>query len=186
MALRPWPRIRAAKGKVEDPSELKFKEGDRLGFIVPAETTDKLLIFASDGRFFTVDCSKLPSARGHGEPLRLKVDKKGLRYEVDLPDTAQARDVRELIRRGDVSGSSFGFVVQGDEWDESQMKSGKLPLRTLTKLELFDVSPVTYPAYPQTSVSARSKAQTLAESGQVALRQRMAARVAIERAKAWR
>ncbi|NBU27221.1 MAG: DNA topoisomerase IV subunit A, partial [Caulobacteraceae bacterium] len=66
--------IRAAKGKVDDPSELKFKEGDRLGFLVPAETTDKLLIFASDGRFFTLECSKLPSARGHGEPLRLMVD----------------------------------------------------------------------------------------------------------------
>ena len=58
--------IRAAKGKVEDPSELKFKEGDKLGFLVPAETTDKLIIFASDGRFFTIGCDKLPGARGHG------------------------------------------------------------------------------------------------------------------------
>src|SRR6185503_6690541 len=49
---RGW--IRAAKGRVEDPSELKFKEGDKLAFLVPAETTDKLLIFASDGRFFTL------------------------------------------------------------------------------------------------------------------------------------
>ncbi len=63
---RGW--IRAAKGKVDDPSELKFKEGDKLGFLAPAETTDKLLIFASDGRFFTLSCDNLPSARGHGEP----------------------------------------------------------------------------------------------------------------------
>jgi topoisomerase-4 subunit A len=62
LSERGW--IRAAKGKVEDPSELKFKEGDKLGFLVPAETTDKLLIFASDGRFFTLGCDKLPSARG--------------------------------------------------------------------------------------------------------------------------
>jgi topoisomerase-4 subunit A len=72
LSERGW--IRAAKGKVDDPSELKFKEGDKLAFLVPAETTDKLLIFATDGRFFTLGCDKLPSARGHGEPLRLMLD----------------------------------------------------------------------------------------------------------------
>lgn len=98
--------------------------------------------------------------------LRLSVDKKGLKYEVDLPDTTVARDVRELIKRGDVSGSSFAFHVDedGSEWDDSEMKKGKLPLRTITKAELFDVSPVTYPAYPQTSVSARSKAEAAVEA----------------------
>lgn len=116
--------------------------------------------------------------------LRLKVDKKGLRYDVDLPDTAQARDIRELIRRGDVSGSSFGFVVQGDEWDETPLKSGKLPLRTLTKVELYDVSPVTYPAYPQTSVSARSRVQTATEAEQAMGRRRLvSARIAVERSR---
>jgi HK97 family phage prohead protease len=96
--------------------------------------------------------------------LRLKADKKGLRYEVDLPDTAQAKDVRTLIARGDVSGSSFGFIVEEDEWDEREVKKGKLPLRTIRKAALFDVSPVTYPAYPQTSVSARSKAEASVEA----------------------
>ena len=60
---------------MEDPSELKFKEGDSLHFLVPTpRTTDKFLILASDGRFFTLACDKLPSARGHGEPLRLMLD----------------------------------------------------------------------------------------------------------------
>ena len=72
LSERGW--IRAAKGAVADPSELKFKEGDKLGFLVPAETTDKLLILTSDGRFFTLGCDKLPSARGQGEPLRLMLD----------------------------------------------------------------------------------------------------------------
>ena len=58
LSERGW--IRAAKGRVEDPSELKFKEGDKLAFLVPAETIDKLMIFASDGRFFTLACDKLP------------------------------------------------------------------------------------------------------------------------------
>jgi topoisomerase-4 subunit A len=72
LSERGW--IRAVRGKVEDPSELKFKEGDKLGFVVPAFTTDKILVFASDGRVFTLAGDKLPPGRGHGEPLRLLVD----------------------------------------------------------------------------------------------------------------
>jgi topoisomerase-4 subunit A len=72
LSERGW--IRAVRGKVEDPSELKFKEGDKLGFVVPAYTTDKILIFASDGRVFTLQGDKLPPGRGHGEPLRLLID----------------------------------------------------------------------------------------------------------------
>jgi topoisomerase-4 subunit A len=62
LSERGW--IRAVRGKVEDPSELKFKEGDKLGFVVPAFTTDKVLIFASDGRVFTLAGDKLPPGRG--------------------------------------------------------------------------------------------------------------------------
>jgi topoisomerase-4 subunit A len=101
--------IRAAKGKVDDPSELKFKEGDRLGFLVPAETTDKLLIFASDGRFFTLECSKLPSARGHGEPLRLMVD---LDDKVKIVDVFPHKAGR---RRLLASAEGYGFVLPEDE-----------------------------------------------------------------------
>lgn len=117
--------------------------------------------------------------------LRLSVDKKGLRYEVDLPDTAQARDVRTLIQRGDVSGSSFAFRVEdeGAQWDETEVKKGKLPLRTITRAELFDVSPVTYPAYPQTSVSARSKACEAVETAKVEAERREAAKPADQKAR---
>src|SRR3990167_4007738 len=62
------------------------------------------------------------------ETLALSVDSRGLKYEVMLPDTANARDVRTLIKRGDVSGSSFAFRVEADEWDEKPTKEGKLPL----------------------------------------------------------
>lgn len=96
--------------------------------------------------------------------LRLKSDRKGLRYDVDLPDTAAGRDVKTLVERGDVSGSSFGFVVEEDEWIDGKVeKNGTmtLPLRTIRKASLFDVSPVTYPAYPQTTVTARSKAEAV-------------------------
>ena len=107
LSERGW--IRAAKGKVEDPSELKFKEGDKLGFIVAAETTDKLLIFASDGRFFTIGCDKLPGARGHGEPLRLMLD---------LDDKTDIIDIfphKPGTKRVIASKEGYGFILPEEE-----------------------------------------------------------------------
>ena len=104
---RGW--IRAAKGAVQDPSELKFKEGDSLAFLVPAETTDKLLLFASDGRFFTIGCDKLPSGRGHGEPLRLMVD---------IDDAVKILDVfthKPGRKRVIASKAGYGFILPEDE-----------------------------------------------------------------------
>ena len=107
LSERGW--IRAAKGRVEDPSELKFKEGDRLGFLVPAETTDKLLIFASDGRFFTLACDKLPSARGQGEPLRLMLE---LDDKVQIVAVFPHKPGRKRVL---ASSGGYGFVLPEDE-----------------------------------------------------------------------
>jgi topoisomerase-4 subunit A len=107
LSERGW--IRAAKGRIDDPSELKFKEGDALGFLVPAETTDKLLLFASDGRFFTLPGDKLPSARGQGEPLRLMLD---------LDDRVEILAVfpyRAGAKRVLASKAGYGFVMPEDE-----------------------------------------------------------------------
>jgi topoisomerase-4 subunit A len=107
LSERGW--IRAAKGRVDDPSELKFKEGDKLAFAVPAETTDKLVIFASDGRFFTLGCDKLPGARGHGEPVRLMID---LDDKVDILDVF----VHTPGARRFVAGKQgYGFILPEDE-----------------------------------------------------------------------
>ena len=91
--------------------------------------------------------------------LRLAEDKIGLAIECDLPDTAQARDLMELMKRGDITQMSFGFRVLNDVW---AMADGN-PIRTLQAVELFDVSPVTFPAYPQTDVGMRGLAEILAE-----------------------
>jgi topoisomerase-4 subunit A len=107
LSERGW--IRAARGRVEDPSELKFKEDDKLGFLVPAETTDKLLIFASDGRFFTLACDKLPSARGAGEPLRLMLD---LDDRVDIVDVFAHKPGRKRVL---ASKAGYGFIMPEDE-----------------------------------------------------------------------
>jgi topoisomerase-4 subunit A len=107
LSERGW--IRAAKGRIEDPSELKFKEGDSLGFLVPAETTDKLMIFTSDGRFFTLPCDKLPSARGQGEPLRLMLD---LDDKVKIVDVFPHKPGRKRVL---ASSGGYGFVLPEDE-----------------------------------------------------------------------
>jgi len=107
LSERGW--IRAAKGKIDDPSELKFKEGDKLGFLVPAETTDKLLIFSSDGRFFTIGCDKLPSARGHGEPVRMMIE---LDDKVKIVDVFPFKAGRKRIL---ASKLGYGFLMPEEE-----------------------------------------------------------------------
>src|SRR3546814_17731387 len=66
--------IRTIKGHVEANGELKFKEGDRARFALHAETTDKLLLLGTNGRFYTLGVDKLTGGRGHGEPIRLMID----------------------------------------------------------------------------------------------------------------
>lgn len=84
--------------------------------------------------------------------LRLHEDAHGLLTEIDLPPTTVGRDLYESVRRGDVSAMSFGFRVVKDVWPERN-------LRELVDVELFDVSVVTFPAYPQTTVDVRNGQQ---------------------------
>ena len=66
--------IRAMKGHVTDTASIKFKDGDKAAFIVPCQTTDKIILFASNGKFYTIGADKLPGGRGNGEPIRLMID----------------------------------------------------------------------------------------------------------------
>ena len=84
--------------------------------------------------------------------LRLDVDARGLKVEIDVPDTMDGRDLWTLVERGDVSGMSFGFRVTKQEWDET----GDLPVRTIHEVELFEVSAVAFPAYDDTTLAVRS------------------------------
>jgi HK97 family phage prohead protease len=86
--------------------------------------------------------------------LRLATDDAGLAFEVDLPDTQLGRDVRELVRRGDLDGASFGFLPGADAWTRA---GDGLQVRTHTSIsELVDVSLATFPAYAGTDVVLRS------------------------------
>lgn len=85
--------------------------------------------------------------------LRLREDEVGLLSEIDPPDTQHARDVVSLIERGDVTQMSFSFVVLSDKW---RIDDNERYVRRILQAKLYDVSPVTYPAYPATDVSVRA------------------------------
>lgn len=84
--------------------------------------------------------------------LQLEEDEKGLKVRIYPPDTQWARDLMTSIDRGDINQMSFGFVVEKDHWGVENERD----VRSLEKVRLFDVSPVTYPAYRQTDVGVRS------------------------------
>lgn len=91
--------------------------------------------------------------RSVSKTLSLSVDKKGLRYEIDPPATTVGKDVAESIRRGDLSGSSFAFVPTDVVWREVD----KLLIREINAVQLWDVGPVTYPAYDASTAGMRAK-----------------------------
>lgn len=96
--------------------------------------------------------------RNKAGTLRMWEDTHGLGYEVDAPDTQAARDLAVSMERGDVDQSSFGFSTVADDWNLTERD---YPLRTLLEVRLFDVSPVTFPAYEAASsgVAIRSAAK---------------------------
>ncbi|HVG51457.1 MAG TPA: DNA topoisomerase IV subunit A [Xanthobacteraceae bacterium] len=101
--------IRALRGHVSDLEGIVFKSDDKLKFAFPAETTSKILAFASNGRFYTIDASKLPGGRGHGEPVRLFID---LEQDGDLIAVMPQVGGRKFLV---ASRGGNGFVVAEDE-----------------------------------------------------------------------
>lgn len=85
--------------------------------------------------------------------LTLSEDEKGLRCKIELPDTQTARDLHESVKRGDIDQMSFGFITVRDDWvyDEESDEVRRI----LKEVKLFDVSPVSFPAYQDTEVDAR-------------------------------
>lgn len=93
--------------------------------------------------------------RNSSGTMKLSIDETGLRYEIMPPDTQIVRDlVIEPMTRGDVSGSSFGFIVDEDEWSEDDDGAVTRTIKTIRAL--MDVGPVTFPAYPDTGAAMRS------------------------------
>tara|TARA_B100000676_G_scaffold304673_1_gene357353 strand:- start:904 stop:3153 length:2250 start_codon:yes stop_codon:yes gene_type:complete len=125
-SMKGW--VRAIKGHIESENDLKFKEGDRLRFALHAQTTDKLLVFATNGRFYTLGVNKLPGGRGHGEPLRLMFD---LAQEHDIAGLSIHRSKQKILV---VASDGRGFVVNEDDLI-AQTRNGKQVLNVTGNTE---------------------------------------------------
>ncbi|MBL6928308.1 MAG: DNA topoisomerase IV subunit A [Rhodospirillales bacterium] len=110
--------IRGIKGHVEDVNEVRYKEGDKAKFAIHAQTTDKLVVFATNGRFYTLACDKLPGGRGNGEPLRLMIE---LSNGHDLVDVMVHKPDRKILI---ASEAGRGFVVE-ENAVVAQTRTGK-------------------------------------------------------------
>ncbi len=97
--------LRAMKGHLSDHSQFTFKEGDSLKFAFPAQTTDKILVFTTGGKFYTIGADRLPGGRGHGEPIRIIVD---MENDQDIV-TAFVHDPNRKLLLASHQGN--GFVV---------------------------------------------------------------------------
>lgn len=97
--------------------------------------------------------SDFPLGSTEGGTLRLEEDERGLLFELELPDNSWGRDAGIAIQRKDADGVSFGFTVKKDSWDNSNPDD---TIRTLEDVDLIEISPTPFPAYPSTNVSARS------------------------------
>lgn len=127
--------IRAMTGHIDLNRELKFKDGDGPRFIFHAETTDRLLVFGTNGRFYTLSASTLPGGRGMGEPLRLMVD---LPNEVQIVDILIHKPGRKLLV---ASSAGDGFVVPEDEV-LAQTRTGRQVLNVRGNVKAMICAPV--------------------------------------------
>ena len=108
---------------------------------------------------FLLNHTGAPLARTTNGTLELSIDETGLKYRAALADTQDGRDLYKLIKRGDITQSSFAFTIDNDEWSEDRST------RTITKIgRLLDTSAVTYPASPSTTVAARNMAAAAQEA----------------------
>jgi topoisomerase-4 subunit A len=127
--------IRAMKGHQDDVSDAKHKEGDRGRFALRSMTTDKLLMFATNGRFYTIGVDKLPGGRGFGEPVRLMID---LPNDQDIVALYVHQPGRKLLV---ASSAGRGFVVPEDEVI-AQTKNGKQVLNLADGEEAVSCAPI--------------------------------------------
>lgn len=148
------PMMRGHAAVFNSPSELLcgcFRET-----IMPGAFTEALK--TSDVRALFNHVPDNILGRTSAGTLRVAEDDKGLAIEIDPPDTCCGRDLQVSMKRGDIKEMSFGFTVAegGDEWTRDPDGSGNWT-RTISKIDrLYDVSPVTFPAYPEASCALRS------------------------------
>lgn len=163
--VRSLGEIRAAEPESTESRKVvgyaaKFDtRSEYMGFyevIKPGAFTDALK--SSDVRALFNHDPNLILARTSSGTLKLTQDKIGLRYEFEVPNTSYGNDFLEAVKRGDVSQSSFAFTLQRDgaKWIQEEVEGVVIDVREIYNIKrVYDVSPVTYPAYTDTTIAAR-------------------------------
>lgn len=162
---------------IEGYAAVFYRDGDKStefeiwpGFVerIRPGAFDRALLEKQDVRaLFNHDSGKILGRTSAGT-LRLSVDQIGLRYEIDVPDTSTGRDVVASLERGDIDGSSFAFLPTQSIWIEEP----ELEIREIMDCDLFDVGPVTWPAYEGTTAGVRSRDEIESLRAEVAERKR--------------
>lgn len=127
--------VRGMKGHLSPDADIKYKEGDSARFVIPAQTTDKLLVFCSNGRFYTLGADKLPGGRGNGEPLRLMID---LPNDHEIMTILVHDPARKLLV---ASSDGRGFLI-AEKDVVAQTRNGKQVLNVSGKVEAAICRPV--------------------------------------------
>jgi len=127
--------VKAMKGHDIDPKGIKYKDGDRAKFVLEAQTTDKILVFGSNGRFYTIGGDELPPGRGFGEPLRIIVN---LPNDADIVDMQVYKPEEKMIVAAD---DGRGFIVKMADV-LAQTKNGKQVLNVSGKVEAKLCKPI--------------------------------------------
>lgn len=127
--------VKAMKGHGHNPKDFKYKDGDKGQFILECQTTDKILLFGTNGRFYTIGADNLPSGRGYGEPLRLMVD---LPNDAALAGSLVYEPSRRLLV---TSSDGRGFIVKSDDV-LAQTKNGKQILNVKAPVKAALCKPV--------------------------------------------
>lgn len=137
------------------PTLIVDRWGDEFLEEISAGAFDKSLQNRNQKALWNHDSSK-PLGSVTAGTLRFNADTTGLNYEVDLPNNSYGNDAYESVSRGDVDGSSFGFVAKNDVWSKVQYEGREVYKRSIVEAELLEVSPCTFPAYDSSEIAVRS------------------------------
>lgn len=141
--------------KYNAPTLMRDRWGDEFLEEISSGAFDKSLQNRNQKALWNHDTSK-PLGSVAAGTLRFNSDTNGLNYDIDLPNNTYGNDAYESVQRGDVDGSSFGFICNDDIWSKVQYEGREIYKRSIIEADLFEVSPCTFPAYDSSKINCRS------------------------------
>lgn len=141
--------------RYNEPTLIVDRWGDKFLEEISSGAFDESLKEQKQKALWNHDTSK-PLGSCKSGTLRFNTDVQGLNYEVDVPNNSWGNDAYESVSRGDVDGSSFGFICLENKWSKVMWEGEEIYKRSITKADIYEVSPCTFPAYDSSEISCRS------------------------------